>query len=252
MGFPIVPGCGKVTRRHLLAYQAGAALITFVRGRNMFSRDNLLPITEALDHLLLGTSDLDQGILLVKEMTGLTPGMGGSHPGVGTRNALLSLGKQYLEIIAPDPAQVSFSYRTDLRKLGEPRLIAWAALSRNIDAAALKARGAGMEVFGPSDGSRKKPDGKILTWRVLGIQNSLGNSTVDPVPFFIQWGEGVPHPSQDSVTDCRLESLGFEHPEPEKLRALLRKLGFNADVKRAAAARLTASIRTPKGLWTLS
>ena len=218
----------------------------------MSARDNLLPITEVLDHLLLGTADLDQGIRLVREVTGLTPVMGGSHPGVGTRNALLSLGRQYLEIIAPDPAQGNFSYRTDLRKLGEPRLISWAAQSRNIDAAALKTREAGMQVFGPSDGSRKKPDGKVLTWRVLGIKSSLGSSTVDPVPFFIQWGDGVPHPSQDAVTDCRLDSLDFEHPEPEKLRRLFRKLGFDANVKRAAAVSLTASIRTPKGHWALS
>jgi hypothetical protein len=202
---------------------------------------------------LLGVADLDRGIEWVEKMTGVKAVFGGSHPGRGTRNALLSLGgRRYLEIIAPDPAQTDYRFQIDVRKLAEPRLITWAVGASDIAALAAKARGAGHQVFGPMDGSRARPDGKVLKWKTLGVGNELGRDGVEPIPFFIEWAADSLHPSQNSPSGCELQSLILEHPEVAKLRGMLRDLGIDAEVKQGAAARFIAAVKTPKGSVELS
>jgi hypothetical protein len=246
-------GCGWKSRRELLCSVSGAglALLSGSGDKAMLANENLTTARDAIDHLLLGTPDLDLGIRLVKAQTGLSPVPGGSHPGVGTWNALLPMGSQYLEIIAPDPAQTVFSYSIDLRKLKKPSLVAWAALSKDMNGTVGIAKAAGLTLMGPAEGSRVRPDGKTLNWRKLSIKNTLAGPIIDPVPFFIEWGRGVPHPSKDAPTSCRIESLRFEHPEPAKLMDLLQKLGLKAEVDRAGEPRLIASLHTPMGRWVL-
>ena len=206
------------------------------------------PAVAAVDHLLLGTSDLDRGIAWVQERTGIKPVVGGSHPGRGTRNALLSLGgRQYLEVIAPDPAQKTYSFQLDIRSLETPKLITWAAFAPDLDSVARTARAAGLQVFGPSDGSRVRPDGKMLKWRSMGIQSTFGDGTVEPVPFFIQWAPDSVHPAQDSPQGCELKSLEFGQPSPEALGRVFSALGIDGRVVQGGAPALRATISTPKG-----
>ncbi len=204
----------------------------------------------AVDHLLLGIADLDRGIAWVEERTGVEPVVGGSHPGVGTRNALISLGnRQYLEIIALDPAQSPTSSRAaELVGLTSPRLITWAAATGDIRAAAQRARESGCTTEGPNAGSRARPDGRILRWKTLGIRSDLGGV----IPFFIEWGNEVVHPSADSPAGCRLRAFELVHPQPERVAQLLCNVGIEAKITQAKTPMLRAVLDTPRGPVELS
>lgn len=241
-----------MTRREWLRLCITTSAVCMFGGA-VSSSQNLVPAETAVDHLLLGVADLDQGITWLKRMTGVKAVIGGSHPGVGTRNALASLGgRRYLEIIAPDPSQTAYNFSIDVRKFAEPRLITWAAATTDVNATAKNAREAGYQIFGPRDGSRARPDGRTLKWKSLGVINEFGLQGVEPVPFFIEWAGDSLHPSQDSAKGCDLQSFEMEHPDPAGVVGVLKKLGIEAKVRRARDARLRATLKTPKGKLELS
>jgi hypothetical protein len=214
----------------------------------MRANETLVAAIAAVDHLLVGVSDLDFGIDWFEKMTGVKAADGGSHPGVGTRNALVSLGKkQYLELIAPDPRQTNYSFPIDVRALREPRFITWAAAADDINARAKTARDAGYQIFGPVDGSRAQPDGRLLRWKSMRVANAFGTKELQPIPFFIEWAASSEHPSEDSPKGCELRSFGIEHPDPQGVSDALKKLGIEAGVNKATEARLIATLSTPRG-----
>jgi hypothetical protein len=241
-----------MNRRELLGLLAAAGASSCF-GTTMDAMQKLTPALDAVDHLLFGTADLDKGIALVEKLTGVKAVIGGSHPGIGTRNALLALGgKRYLEIIGPDPAQTTFTSRQDVRKLAEPRLITWAAATTDIAGLAKRLTDGGTQVFGPRDGSRARPDGKVLKWKSMATMHESGAELIDPVPFLIEWAADSVHPSQDSPTGCTLQSLEFEALKASVVANDLRLLGIDAAVKEAQAPRLIATLKTPKGIVTLT
>ena len=197
-----------------------------------------------LDHIILGCHDLDRGIDLVEESTGVRPAIGGVHPGRGTRNALLSLGeRRYLEIIAPDPAQQKIVHFPQIREMREPRLIGWAVHPPDI-AAIAKQLGENKIAFqGPDDGSRKRPDGRVLTWKTV----NLADDRHGLLPFFIEWSADSVHPSKDAPALCRLEYFEIMSVDPDELTLTFKRIGLDLPVQRSDKARLRTLISGPKG-----
>lgn len=202
-----------------------------------------------LDHLLLGSNDLDRGIAYVEEQTGVRAGAGGVHPGRGTRNAVLSLGdRRYLEIIAPDPGQdkvpdFAAPLLNLLKSSSIPRLVGWAAHPGDLDALAQTLKESGITIDGPRAGSRQRPDGRLLKWKTLNLHDDHNGV----LPFFIEWDPNSAHPSTDAPAGCRLESFALADPDPVGLAETCKRLGLDVPIERGEKRELRARIVGPRG-----
>ena len=204
-----------------------------------------------VDHLVWCVPDLDGGIDALEALTGVRAIPGGRHPGVGTCNALLSLGaRSYLEIIAPDVEQADYRrprvFRLD--EINEPTLVTWAA------AATLPGDVAGLEfedgqrLGGMRSLSRRRPDGVELSWSMTDPYEETDQGIV---PFLIDWGE-TPHPGESAPQGVSLVELNAWHPEPAAVLDKLSRLGIGLQVGNADRARLVAILDTPAGRVELS
>jgi hypothetical protein len=238
-----------ISRRSFLALTGGALVSPSVAWAANAEDAEDDDVPALLDHILLGCSDLDRGIALVEENTGVRPAIGGVHPGRGTRNALLSLGeRRYLEIIAPDPAQSEIVHYPQLRSMFDPRLIGWAVHPPDIAAVAQQLRENKIAFTGPDDGSRKRPDGRVLTWKTI----NLADDRRGLLPFFIEWSADTVHPSTDAPKGCTLDYFDVMSTDPDELASTVKRIGLDVAVEHSDKTRLRALITGPKGDLGLS
>ena len=202
-----------------------------------------------IDHLLWAAPDLDAGSALIGRLTGVEPAIGGSHPGFGTRNSLLSLGDTYLEVIAPDPAQPGHGNRGgEIAAMAQPGLITFAVRTGDLDVYAAAARRAGVGTRGPVAMARTRPDGVRLDWACLYVTHPVYG---EAIPFAIDW-RGSPHPAGTTPPGCRLLGFTVLHPDPGPLAAIYRALKISVAVQGAARPGFLASLATPAGVVTLT
>ena len=197
-----------------------------------------------IDHIIWGARDLGRGMEEIAEITGVRPARGGSHRGLGTENALLSLGEGcYLEIIAPDPAQPQVEgLAAKLANLESSRLIGWVIRAEDMDSLASRMRDRGYPLA-VVEMSRQKPDGSLLEWRFAHLEGRRYDLLV---PGIIEW-RGVAHPSHDSPPGCLLRHLVLEATDPDPVSRILAALGTSAGLLPASRDRLVARIDSPRG-----
>jgi hypothetical protein len=203
-----------------------------------------------LDHLVYAVPDLEKGIDHLEVKLGVRAAMGGRHVGEGSRNALIGLGDgAYLEILAPDPAQAlpDRPLWLGLEGLSRPRLTAWAIKARDLDVEAARARAGGVRLGPIEEGGRKRPDGRLLSWRFTDPHAPVADGLV---PFLIEWGSS-PHPSEAAPGVLSLLALRAEHPNPAGVRSLVRAMGVNLPITKGPRAALIAGLRTTKGFVEL-
>ncbi len=203
-----------------------------------------------IDHLILTCGDLEEGMSLIERLTGVAPAAGGFHPGIGTHNALLSLGGDcYLEIISPDPNQPTpprarpFGLDTPCEAAPEGcglRLAAFAVHpSGGVRGATLAGLAAAMQLAGQPAGpisgcSRTAPGGGAeLRWRFSSPWEARGVK-----PFLIDWrgesDDGLPgaaagsSPARTAPAGCSLVRLTCYAPDCKaaaRVEDLLRSIG---------------------------
>lgn len=199
-----------------------------------------------LDHFIYVAPDLDHAVAAVKARLGVRPAAGGSHPGLGTRNAILSLGPDsYLEILAPDPAQTDQSRIFDFASLAEPRMATWVAKAPDLDDRVTRAVAAGFDPGMIVPIEREAPDGATLEWRLTWRDEPAAGGLA---PLLIDWCD-TPHPASTAPGGCHLLSFYGEHPDPASVRPMLDAMGVNLDLRQAQEPRLAALIEGPGGRY---
>lgn len=203
-----------------------------------------------VDHLIYTVPDLDDGIREIEDLLGVRPAVGGRHPDYGTRNALLSLGESiYLEIMAPDPElpRPRGGRLFGLDALERPRLATWVLRDEAIEDTTEWAASRGLDLGPVQAGSRERPDGTVLSWK---LTDPYADRLDGAVPFLIAWGD-TPHPALGAPRGGELVDLRLEHPEPEMVNSAWSVLGVEAKVEKGHQAQWIATLRTDAGTVVL-
>jgi catechol 2,3-dioxygenase-like lactoylglutathione lyase family enzyme len=159
------------------------------------------------DHAVIAVADLERAIEAYRAL-GFDVSPGGRHEHRGTHNALLRFGgADYIELLGvynPDKAIHSGLNGRTLAEFVRDRaggLVGHCYATHSIEAEAARMREAGLEVVGPFEMRRERPDGRALTWRLLVPVDVPWRRRW---PFFIQWDD----PDEERIS---VEGVGA-HP----------------------------------------
>jgi len=202
-----------------------------------------------IDHFVWGVPDLRTGCAEIEYLFGAAPERGGSHPGLGTCNALLSLGPgTYLEVMAPeDPQPGSVGER--LAQLDAPGLITFVLRRTDLAQVMQSVAGCGTDVsaLGPIKTERLTPQGERLSWQLLFLtQHAYGGL----LPFFIDW-QDTPHPSVSAPLGGAATDLTIRSTQAQRLNQLFASLEIDASAAEAEADALSVQFKTRTGLVVL-
>jgi hypothetical protein len=153
----------------------------------------------------------------------------------------------YLEVIAPDPAQVlAGTLGAQLLQYKTPRLRTFAVRCSNFEDLVPRLAGFG---FGHRilEMSRETVGGGELSWRLLFVSDHPYGARM---PFFIDWGQS-PHPCRDLAVAGSLRQITVQLPDQlASFERLMRQLDLPVLVRQAPPA-LLATVAGKQGLIDL-
>lgn len=142
------------------------------------------------DHAVIAVSDLDEAIEKYTSL-GFEVFPGGRHERRGTHNALIRFsGVDYIELLGvydPEKAVQSGLNGRTLAEFTRDRaggLAGHCHATDDIEEEAARMRESGLDMVGPFEMRRARPDGRALTWRLLVPEDIPWRRRW---PFFIEW-----------------------------------------------------------------
>ena len=144
------------------------------------------------DHAVIAVADLERAIEAYRAL-GFDVSPGGRHEHRGTHNALIRFGgADYVELLGvydPERAVESGLNGRTLAEFVRERqggLVGHCYATDDIEAEAERMKEAGLEMVGPFEMRRERPEGRALTWRLLVPVDVPWRRRW---PFFIQWDD---------------------------------------------------------------
>lgn len=139
-----------------------------------------------VDHVIWAVDDLDSAAAQFRDEFGLASVVGGRHPGWGTANRIVPLGREYIELVAVVDRERAAGSEFGRAVLGavssQRRLLGWAVETDDLEGVAERLS---LDV---TRGSRARPDGSTLRWRLAGVGPALSSGAL---PFFIAWDVAI-------------------------------------------------------------
>ena len=224
------------------------------------------PLTSQIDHLVVLTASLVEGVHWCESVLGITPGPGGEHALMGTHNLLFTLASPvfplaYLEIIAihseapcarPAGAKRWFDMDNEelqlqLDKAG-PQLAHFVARTPDAQAGVRAWDRLGLDRGEVLQASRATPQG-LLHWKIT-VREDGQRLFFGALPTLIEWGKV--HPADGMApSGITLQSLQAHHPRPEALRAAYDAIGLSGVDVTPGPPNLIATLQTPRAMVTL-
>ena len=219
-----------------------------------------------VDHLVVAASTLADGVTWCESTLGITPGLGGEHPLMGTHNRLFSIATAqyptaYLEIIAIQSGAACARIQGEKRwfdlddeaiqlslEQNGPQLLHFVASTPQAAHAIEALADLDIDRGELIAASRMTAHG-LLSWQITVRADGqrLMNGTL---PALIEWGDV--HPTQHmAASGVTLQSLTASWPDFDQLRAAYAALNLQGVDVLQGQANLTATLQTPRGLVTL-
>ena len=140
------------------------------------------------DHAVIAVADLEAGVAAFRRM-GFEVAVGGRHPSLGTRNAIVRFGLDYLELLSiEDPARARSRGPFGSELLAYLRensgLVGFVLAGSGLEDEVSGLTSVGIDVEGPFEMDRVHPRGGRLEWRLV---LPGGSPWRKPWPYLIEW-----------------------------------------------------------------